>query len=374
MEIRHFPSIGADISLLGFGGMRLPILGNQTAKIDYPTAERMVETAIRGGVNYFDTAWPYHAGESETFMGAALSRYPRESFLLADKLPTWDIGSEADIHRIFKKQLQKCKVEYFDFYLVHCLDAALCETLYDVGIFDILRKKKEAGLIRRLGFSFHDNADLMEKLVSDFDWDFTQVQLNYMDWTDIDARRLYEIPTGRNIPVIVMEPVRGGTLAKLNDRAAGILKNAAPDVSVASWAIRFAASLPNVLTVLSGMSTPEQVEDNLKTLTDFRPLSDAERAVLAEAISAFRASGTVPCTGCRYCMDCPAGVDIPRVFAVYNQFCLDRDKMFYGVNYQSLRESQRANRCAACGQCVAACPQKIDIPGFMRKITKTEPV
>lgn len=373
MQKRSFPSIGADISLLGFGGMRLPTVGGDMTKIDYPVAQAMVDAAIAGGVNYFDTAWPYHAGHSERFLGEALAKYPRESFYLADKMPPWEIESAADLERIFETQLKRCRVEYFDFYLVHCLNRDFCPRYYDFAIYDFLQKKKEAGQIRRLGFSFHDDAELFAQLIAEHPWDFTQIQLNYLDWFDSDARALYELATQRGVPVIVMEPVRGGSLADLNAQATNILKTAAPDASIASWAIRFAASLPNVLTVLSGMTAPGHVADNLRTLTDFRPLSDAENRTLEAAVTTMRAAGTVPCTGCRYCMDCPAGVDIPRVFGVYNYFRTHGDVDTFTNDYRTICEPQQAHHCVACGTCVPNCPQKIDIPAFMAEITACEP-
>ncbi len=373
MEKRFFESVGEEISLLGFGCMRLPTRDGDAARINYPVAQAMVDAAIAGGVNYFDTAWPYHEGESERFIGEALSHHPRSSFHLADKLPTWEIESAADVDRIFAEQLKKCQVEYFDFYLIHCLNRDFMRNYKDVKIYDLLMKKKEAGLIRRLGFSFHDDADLFRKLIAEHPWDFTQIQLNYLDWHDSDARGLYEAATERNVPVIVMEPVRGGTLAELNAAATKILKTAKPDASNASWAIRFAASLPNVLTVLSGMTTPEQVADNLHTMTGFQPLSSRENQTLDEAVSAFRSSGTIPCTGCRYCMDCPFGVDIPRVFAAYNHFCIHQYPDAYVNDYRAIPESNQAHHCVACGACVPKCPQKIDIPVFMKEIGANEP-
>lgn len=373
MQKRSFPSIAADISLLGFGCMRLPVVGGDVAKIDYPLAEEMVETAIAGGVNYFDTAWPYHIGNSERFLGEVLAKYPREAFYLADKMPVWEVESVADLERIFDAQLEKCRVEYFDFYLVHCLNREFCKKYYDFDMYGFLEKKKDAGLIRRLGFSYHDDAALFAKLVSEHPWDFVQIQLNYLDWFDSDARALYEIAAERSVPVVVMEPIRGGALAELNAGATKILKTAAPDASIASWAMRFAASLPNVLTVLSGMSTPAHVADNLRSLTDFQPLSDAENRVLEEAVTAMRVTGAVPCTGCRYCMDCPVGVDIPRVFATYNFFRTHGDTDFYTHNYRTLKESEQAHNCVACGACVPNCPQRIDIPAYMAEITAGEP-
>lgn len=372
MEKRRFAGIDRPASLLGFGLMRLPLLNNAAKDIDYPLAEQMIAQAIDAGVSYFDTAWPYHEGESELFAGAALSRYPRDSYCLATKLPTWDIQSADDVHRIFAEQLKRCRVEYFDFYLIHALNKDYYKIALDVGIYEILREKKEQGLIRHLGFSFHDHADLLENIVSSHDWDFAQIQLNYVDWLTTDAKRQYEILEARKIPAVIMEPLRGGALASLNPEATAILTKADPAASPASWGLRYAASLPGVMTVLSGMSTLEQTEDNLKTMKDFRPLTDAEQATIAKAAEAYLASGTIPCTGCRYCMDCPEGVDIPRVFAIYNHYLtLQNDpygRALFNNNYRSLDSAQHAHNCIACGVCMEHCPQGIQIPDHMTEI------
>ncbi len=370
MEKRFIKRLGKEISLLGFGTMRLPILGDKTENIDYATAQKMVDYALDMGVNYFDTAWSYHGGLSETFIGGALKKHPRERFYLADKLPTWAIGSTRDAERIFAEQLKKCQVEYFDFYLVHTLNEEFYKIYREFDLFELLEKKKNQGLIRHLGFSFHDTPALLARIADEHPWDFAQIQLNYLDWETCDAKGQYEALTQRDIPVIVMEPVRGGALATLNENAAGILRKADPTVSLASWAIRYAASLPNVMTVLSGMSTPEQVEDNIRTMTPFRPLSEAEHATVDKAAAAFRASGTIPCTGCRYCMDCPSGVDIPRVFSIYNLYCVSHNPYVFRNTFNSMRASERASSCTSCGACLKLCPQGIDIPTHMKEITE----
>jgi predicted aldo/keto reductase-like oxidoreductase len=369
MEKRYVSSLGAEVSLLGFGCMRLPLVAKDKPDIDYAAARTMIDRAVEMGVNYFDTAWPYHTGLSETFVGEALSKYPRESFYLATKMPTWDAASsESEVERIFSEQLKKCRVEYFDFYLAHNLSRDNFKRLQKLKIYEFLAKKKKEGRIRRLGFSFHDHPRILEEVVSAYSWEFAQIQLNYIDWETLDAKRQYEILTGRNIPVIVMEPVRGGALAGLNEKAAEIFKKADPEASPASWAIRFAASLPNVFTVLSGMTTLEQVEDNLKTMSAFRPLSAAEYAVINEAAAAFKASGTIPCSGCRYCMDCPSGVDIPRVFSIYNHYRATANPIIFRNTYCTLLETEKAHNCVDCGQCLIHCPQRIRIPEHMKEI------
>jgi predicted aldo/keto reductase-like oxidoreductase len=369
MEIRNVESLKAKVSLLGFGLMRLPVLDGDKSRIDYPQAERMLDMAFRGGINYFDTAYPYHEGKSEVFVGDVLSRRDRSSYYLASKMPTWDLAkSEDDVKRIFDEQLQKCKTGYFDFYLAHSFDPDHFERFRRLRMYDFLRKKKEEGCIRRLGFSFHSDPDLLARIVEGYEWEFAQIQLNYVDWDLLNARRFYEYLEAHKLPVIVMEPVRGGALAGLNERAAGILKAARPEASIASWAVRFAASLPHVMTVLSGMSSPEQMEDNLKTFSPFEPLSPEERKIVERAAEAYNDSGTVPCTGCRYCMDCPAGVDIPMVFRQYNHYQLSKKRDVFDNTYRYLPEGEKAHNCVSCGACVKLCPQAIDIPRFMKEI------
>ncbi|GHT97807.1 Fe-S oxidoreductase [Spirochaetia bacterium] len=369
MEKRFFKELNEHVSLLGFGLMRLPRIDNKSQNIDYKLALSMIDKAIEMGVNYFDTAWMYHDGLSEEFAGEALSGYPRGNYLLASKMPTGTlVKNEKDVDYIFNEQLKRCRVEYFDFYLLHRLTAHNFEHSKNLGIYEYLARKKKEGYIRHLGFSFHDKPNVLEEIVSEYDWDFGQIQLNYIDWDACDAKHQYEILTNHQLPVIVMEPVRGGALATLNQEAVTILRTANPDVSAASWAIRFAASLPNVMTVLSGMSTLEQVEDNLKTMTNFKPISDYERKVISQASVLYNASGTIPCTGCRYCMNCPSGVDIPRVFNIYNHYCTTKDRITFANFYITLQENQRAHNCIACGACVKQCPQGINIPEKMKEI------
>ncbi|MDR1316591.1 MAG: aldo/keto reductase [Spirochaetales bacterium] len=372
MEKRMVPSLNAEVSLLGFGCMRLPLVAPDKPEIDYGLGRKMIDRAFECGVNYFDTAWMYHQGLSETFIGEALSKYPRESFYLATKMPAWLASSPAEVEKIFSEQLRKCRTEYFDFYLAHNLARGNFKRFQELEIYEFLAKKKAEGKIRRLGFSFHDNPEILEMVASAYPWEFAQIQLNYVDWETLDAKRQYEILTDRNIPVIVMEPVRGGALAGLNEKALGILKKADPGAGPVSWALRFAGSLPNVFTVLSGMSSPAQVEDNLATFENFRPLSAAEQDVLKETAAAYRASGTIPCSGCRYCMPCPVGVDIPRVFAIYNHYKALNDAhmapIVFRNTYITLLETEKAHNCAECGQCQSHCPQGIKIPGHMKDI------
>lgn len=368
MERRVFKKTGEEISLLGFGCMRFPKLNQDGSDIDERLAEEMLDYAYSNGVNYFDTAYPYHEGKSEAFTGRALAKYPRESYKLATKMPVWLLKQEGDAPRYFEEQLERCQVDYFDFYLVHALSAERIELMERVKLYDYLLKEKERGRIRNLGFSFHDTPDLLESLVSKYSWDMAQLQLNYLDWELQDAKRSYGIMTRNNIPVIVMEPVHGGTLANLPQKSMDILSEAAPDASAASWALRFAASLPNVMTILSGMSSLEQVADNINTIAGFKPLAEDEYRLLERALVEYKKSGAIPCTSCAYCMDCPAGVDIPRNFANYNQYKFNNSDIYLEISNQTMGEGRHASFCVECGKCAPLCPQFIKIPEELKKV------
>ena len=370
MQTREYKDTGHKISLLGFGTMRLPRLHPDGQEIDWPAAEKLIDYAYAHGVNYFDTAYMYHNGESERFIGHALKKYPRESFYLADKMPSWMAGDMAGVDRIFHEQLQRCGVDYFDFYLCHSLTRHNFDLYNQIDIYGYLAEKKKQGYIRQLGFSFHDGPEMLETLINKFPWDFAQLQLNYLDWDLQDAKRLYEILETYNLPCIVMEPVRGGALATLCPEAVDIFKTAAPDKSTASWAIRFAASLPNVMTVLSGMSDEAQVQDNIRTMTDFQPLTETDHRIIEKAVRAYQDSKTVPCTGCRYCMDCPSGVDIPLLFTAYNQFMRTENRDVFLQAYQAAGETKQAHRCVSCGVCASHCPQAIEIPEKIRQVAE----
>jgi predicted aldo/keto reductase-like oxidoreductase len=370
MYTREYKNSGELISILGFGFMRLP-LKEGTREVDRDRAGEMVDYAFSRGVNYFDTAYMYHEGQSESFAGEALSNYDRSKFNLATKMPLAFLKSEADVERIFQEQLDKCRVRYFDYYLLHNINQSHLAIAESCKVYEQLKEKQRQGKIRRLGFSFHDRPELLRRVVEKYDWDFAQIQLNYMDWELQNAGEEYQILAGKNIPVTVMEPVRGGVLAALCDASVRIFKAADPEASTASWALRYAASLPGVLTVLSGMSDLSQAADNVKTMGNFKPLTDGEYQVIEKALAAYRAAATIPCTGCRYCMDCVKGVDIPRVLAVYNNFLLGQAQkrpMFeflFDMEYQILGEEQQAHHCINCGQCSLRCPQGIDIPRWM---------
>ena len=367
---RPYKNTAMTLPLLGFGCMRLPRLSPDNPEIDAATAAKMIEMAMKAGCNYFDTAYMYHNGLSERFLGEALKKYPRDSYYLTDKMPVWFAKAPGDIEKIFAEQLKRCQTEYFDFYLLHSLDENHWSMAQKLRACEFLDKMKQEGKIRKLGFSFHDKPEVLKKIVGARSWDFAQIQLNYLDWELYRSREQYEILTEAGIPVIVMEPLRGGALATLSPEAAAVLKKADPDSSCAAWALRYVGSLPNVLCILSGMTLPEHVEDNLRTFTPFKPLSDNERKVLAEALVAYRKRLAIPCTACRYCMPCPVGVEIPKIFGLYNQYKISGNRWLFSNNYRAIDEDSRASACVACGACLKKCPQKLDIPNFMKQIAR----
>ncbi|MBO5649122.1 MAG: aldo/keto reductase [Clostridia bacterium] len=369
--------------------MRMPLSSDQNNDINYAAGKALIDIAYRSGVNYFDTAYMYHGGESERFIGEALSAYPRDSFYLADKMPGWLIGDGGaeKAKEIFADQLSKCRVEYFDFYLLHSLSSKEdYQRVYcDAGVLAYLDSEKENGRIRNLGFSFHGSVEFFEFMMRQRKWDFCQIQLNYMDWDNQNARELYRLSEEYGVPLIIMEPVRGGSLVKLCDEAVSILRAAEPERSIASWAIRFAASLPNVLCVLSGMSDELQVSDNCATLTDFIPLTEEDHVTLSRAVAAYNRAGTIPCTACRYCFECPAQIMIPELFAAYNAAASeDRLPMSVGIDdtevarrkrafldaYDTIPDDKQAHNCIKCGKCVEHCPQAIKIPDRLKEIAR----
>jgi predicted aldo/keto reductase-like oxidoreductase len=330
---------------------------------------------MASGVNYFDTAYTYRG--SEAFAGRALSRYPRESYCLATKCPPWMLNGADDFERIFAESLARCQTDYFDFFLVHnlaqearraALNEEYLERFIQLRMYDMLQKKKAEGKIRHIGFSFHGEIPLLRQLTQSFSWDFAQIQLNYIDWKALEASTQYEILTERNIPVVVMEPLRGGALASLNEESAKILKAEQPGASLASWGIRYAASLPNVITVLSGMSAMEQLKDNIAAMDSFLPVSEREKELLDKASVIYHRSGAIPCTGCGYCAPCGQGVAIPRVFSIYNHYKLVNFRIPFDNGYSTLTAKEKASNCTQCGECAKKCPQHIDIPGYMKEI------
>ena len=355
---------GKRISMLGYGAMRLPTLGADD-KINYEEAERLLDHAYKSGVNYFDTAYPYHGGNSEVVTGKILSKYPRESYYLATKYPGHQVLDSYDPSVIFEHQLEKCGVEYFDFYLLHNVSETSIDVFLDErwGIIDYLVEQKRLGRIKHLGFSTHGLPEnLAEFLEAAGDkMEFCQIQLNYLDWTLQRAKEKCELLVKYNIPIWVMEPVRGGKLVdKLPEGAKADLKALRPDESVASWCFRWLMTLPNMGVILSGMTTMDQLTDNLKTFSEDKPLTEPEIDKLYAIAESLK--NNVPCTACRYCTDvCPKGLNIPMLIEVYNDL-----RYAPGVNSASkiefMPEDKQPTACIACGRCVKMCPQHIDIP------------
>lgn len=358
-----------EVSLLGFGCMRFPVIDGDDSKIDYEKSLEMIDYAYKNGVNYFDTAYGYHGGESEKFVGVALSRYPRESFFLASKMPPWFVKEEADLEKIFNEQLERCQVDYFDFYLEHSLNDDNYDKLESFNTYEFLMQKKKEGKIRNLGFSFHGSLECLERITADHEWDFVQLQYNYLDTEISNALKEYEIVKKHNLPLIVMEPVRGGALANLCEEANEILKNARPDKSIASWAVRFAASNDSILTVLSGMSDENQVKDNIEAMTDFEKITENDKIALDKAVKIFKEYFSVPCTKCRYCTkDCPQGIDIPEMLSLWGKYRLEKRDADYIERYHRVEESARAKNCISCHLCESFCPQNIKIVDIMNSL------
>lgn len=358
-----------EVSRLGLGTMRLPcktkLKREANPLIDYSKGQTLVDMAYQNGVNYFDTAYMYHAGKSEKFIGTALKKYPRDTYFLADKLPIWMCSKKSDMEKIFSKQLERTGHDYFDFYLLHSLDGNNFDKCEKFGAYDFIKQKQSEGRIKNIGFSFHGTIDDLKRIVPAHHWDFAQIQMNYLDWKNQDAETQYNILTEAGIPVIVMEPVRGGKLADVPENAEALFKNNAPDKSTASWAIGFAASFDNVLTILSGMNSAEQIQDNVDTLTDFKPFGETQFKICENAAAIINKYDIVPCTGCDYCADCPKGVKISTVFSLYNKYKTgeipeEESKLAYGdieVN---------ASACVACRHCEGHCPQSIPISSYMQ--------
>ena len=366
MEYKLFQ--GKPISRLGMGNMRLPTT-EPKGPIDKVKAQAIIDHIIDQGVNYFDTAWFYHDGQSETFLGEALSKYPRDSYYLADKMPSSVLqAGEITPQELFETQLKKCRTEYFDFYLLHNVSEASVDLFTDekLGVIPYLLEEKKAGRIRHLGFSSHSTPATLKKFLDKYDcFEFVQIQLNYLDWKLQDAKAQYDIITEYGAPVWVMEPCRGGRLASLTPEADKILKAARPDKSIASWAFRWLQGLDNVQVILSGMTQMDQAEDNLDTFSTHQPLSAEEQKTLEEALDILHKQVFVPCTKCHYCDGCPKGLDIPKLLHMYNAYRLSPGPGAHFA-YAKLEEDQRPDRCIHCGRCISKCTQHIDIPAELR--------
>ncbi len=361
---------GEKLSALGMGAMRLPVVDGDDARIDEAAAAAMVDYAMAHGVNYYDTAWGYHNGNSELVMGRALARYPRESYFLADKFPGYDLSNMDKVESIFEKQLEKCGVEYFDFYLFH----NVCEMNIDAyldpkyGIFDYLTAQKKAGRIRHLGFSAHGSYAVMKRFLEAYgsEMEFCQIQLNYLDWKFQGAKEKVELLQEYNIPVWVMEPLRGGRLASLAPADEEKLQALRPQEGIPAWAFRFLQSIPAVTVTLSGMSNMEQMQANIRTYETEQPLNENEMQTLLNIADAMVGKIALPCTACHYCVShCPQGLDIPNLLALYNEHCFTDGGFIAPMALSAVPEDKRPNSCIGCRSCEAVCPQQIRISEAM---------
>ena len=399
MQMRTSPKNGEKVSLLGYGCMRWPMKKGEDGKdhIDQEAVNEMVDYAYRNGVNYYDTSPAYLQGQSEEAAGIALSRYPRESYYIATKLSNFNNFSHEAGLKMYRDSQKALRTDYFDYYLLHAIGTSgfegFEERYINNGLLDFLLEEREAGHIRNLGFSFHGRKEVFDQFMAlheKYHWDFVQIEMNYVDWMhakvpeNVNADYLYDELTKRNIPATIMEPLLGGRLAKLPAAIAERMKEREPQMSIASWAFRFCGSYPNILTVLSGMSSMDPLIENVETFSHFKPLNDEEKAFLMEMANLMEDYPTVPCNACSYCMPCPYGIDIPTIFRHYNdhvnsgeiaQSCeqdhFQRLKRRYLVSYDRAVETVRqADHCIGCGQCRPKCPQSIDIPRALRHIDR----
>ena len=352
---------------LGFGCMRLPVANGNSEEIDDAVFCRMIDRYMEQGFVYFDTAYPYHNQKSEEAVRRCLvERYDRERFLLADKMPVWLVQNTEDYSEIFERQLARCGVTYFDFYLLHAMNKTRVEETEKTGGFAFVQRMKTEGRIRHIGFSFHDTAEALEEILKNHpEMEFVQLQINYYDWEseNVQSRKCYEVAEKHGVPVIVMEPVKGGTLANMVGEPARILSALDENASYASYAVRYAASLPNVILVLSGMSDLKQLQDNTAYMKDFQPLTDKEQQAIGKVVEELEKLPTIPCTNCRYCVEgCPKKIRIPDIFGVYNmgvQFGLT--DVTRGSYRCQIDGSGKAGDCIKCGKCEAQCPQHLEI-------------
>lgn len=372
MIYRDFQDV--KLSALGMGAMRLPVVDGDDSKIDEAAAFAMVDEAMARGVNYYDTAWGYHNGNSELVMGKALARHPREKFYLATKFPGYDLSNMGKVEEIFEKQLEKCQVEYFDFYLFH----NVCEMNIDAyldpkyGTYDYLLAQKKNGRIRHLGFSAHGDYDVMKRFLEAYgkDIEFCQIQLNYLDWDFQDAKRKVELLDQWNIPVWVMEPLRGGKLASLAPEDEAKLKALRPDEGIPAWAFRYLQSIPSVVVTLSGMSNMEQMKDNIATFETDKPLNETELETLHAIAQGMVKKIVLPCTACHYCTShCPQGLDIPNLLSLYNEHCFTQGGFIAPMALSAIPADKQPSACIGCRSCEAVCPQGIKISEAMADFT-----
>ena len=362
MYYKQFKDI--KLSALGLGNMRLPRKNpdNPDEGIDWPEAHKLMERSMEAGINYYDTAYVYGDGDSELCVGEGLSKFPRDSYYLATK---YSCRATHDYKMVFETQLKRLKTDYIDFYLLHCLQVDNVDFYTNGGCIEYFEEQRRLGRIKYLGFSTHAPVPVLEKFLTRHKWDFVQIQLNYFDWIFGKAKKEYDILTAQGIPVMVMEPVRGGRLATLNEEARAVLNSERPDWSVPSWALRFVRTLNNVCVTLSGMSNMDQLEDNIATFNDPHSLSEHEEETLFKALDIYKKEFFVPCTACRYCTStCPSGIDIPAWMSVYNDYKVRGDWAF---DSKPTTGGTPAD-CIGCGACESHCPQDIKIPQIMAEL------
>lgn len=363
------------LSMLGFGTMRLPLKGETPDTIDEEEAAKMFDYAIKNGINYFDTAWGYHNGKSEIVTGKILKKYPRESFYLASKFPGYDLSNMNKVEEIFEKQLEKCQVEYFDFYLFHNVNEKNINEYLDesYGIAEYLLKQKENGRIRHLGFSCHGSLEVTKRFLEKYGqyMEFGQIQLNYLDYEFQEAKLKIELLNEYNIPIWIMEPLRGGKLAKLSNVHEAKLKELRPEETVPAWAFRFLQSFDTIAMVLSGMSSMEQLEQNIKTFEENKPLNEEEMKALLNIANEMLQGNTLPCTACAYCTEyCPQGLNIPHLISLYNEHTFTGGGFLAPMKISALPDEKKPSACVGCKSCEAVCPQKIKISETMSNFTE----
>ena len=366
--------LGESIKKLGFGLMRLPMLGEE---IDIEQVKKMADTFMSKGFTYFDTAYVYIGGKySLALTDAEVDRYPRDSFQCATKLPLWDLMGAAEMESTFQESLDRAGLKYYDFYLLHAMDHTKVKKADEIDAWGFMKRIKEEGRAKHIGFSFHDSAEVLEGILASHpEMEFVQLQINYADWEDdnVQSRKCYEVARKYNVPVIIMEPVKGGSLATMPEEIQKLYREANPELSVPSWAVRYAASLDGVITVLSGMSNEEQLNDNVSYMENFQPLSDAERETVQKAVEILNTLPTIPCTGCKYCVDgCPQKINIPGIFEAMNEYILYNNLERAKHSYKNaVKEGGKASDCIQCGACEAHCPQHIGIIETLEKAAAT---
>lgn len=369
METRKFEKLGIETSLLGFGCMRFPTFPD--GSIDEAQTEKMLDAAYAAGVNYYDTAYGYLGGKSEEVTGKLLKKYDRDSYFVATKLPVWLVEKPEDALRIFEEQLTRLQMDHVDFYLLHALDKARWQKVKEFGLIEICEEFRKQGKIKYLGFSFHDDYDVFEEIITGYNWDFCQIQYNYMD-TEVQAGdKGYALSEKLGIPMVIMEPVRGGSLAGFSKDINEKFHAVNPEASVASYALRWVGSHENAKVILSGMSTMEQTLDNLKTFEGFQPLNKEEDAMICDVVETLRSRVQNGCTGCKYCMPCPAGVDIPGSFKAWNEYHIyDNYNVVKFTWEEGLTDASKPKNCVECGKCEGVCPQHIRIREDLKKVQK----